>query len=115
MTSHVYTGRRDGLGAHVCKDGQPLLAERSLRARRHSPDGFNWGYGGSGPAQLALALLLEETGADEAQRRYQSFKFGVIAGLQRESWTLDSAAIQDWLAQDRAARPLPETEESCAE
>ena len=27
--------------------------------RNHSPDGFEWGYYGSGPAQLALALLCD--------------------------------------------------------
>jgi len=30
----------------------------SLQLRKHSPDGFEWSYGGSGPAQLALAILL---------------------------------------------------------
>lgn len=25
----------------------------------HSPDGFAWGYGGSGPGQLALAMLAD--------------------------------------------------------
>src|SRR5467141_965015 len=30
-----------------------------LEARNHSPTGFAWGYGGSGPAQLALALLID--------------------------------------------------------
>src|SRR5947209_15039234 len=34
---------------------------KSLRLRNHSPDGFEWGYGGSGPAQSALALLLDHT------------------------------------------------------
>lgn len=27
--------------------------------RNHSPDGFEWGYGGSGPAQLSLAMLCD--------------------------------------------------------
>ncbi len=35
-----------------------------LDLANHSPDGFSWGYGGSGPAQLALAIL-----ADHFQRR----------------------------------------------
>lgn len=26
---------------------------------RHSPDGFQWGYGGSGPAELARCILLD--------------------------------------------------------
>ena len=38
--------------------GREVRPERSLRVRNHSPDGFSWGDGGSGPAQLALALLL---------------------------------------------------------
>jgi hypothetical protein len=48
--------------------------------RNHSPDGFNWGYGGSGPAQAALAILLQVTGDPElAQKFYQSFKFAHVA------------------------------------
>ncbi len=31
---------------------------------RHSPAGFNWGYAGSGPADLARSLLLDVLGAD---------------------------------------------------
>ena len=38
----------------------PLNVEESLKLRNHSPDGFSWGYNGSGPSQLALAILLNE-------------------------------------------------------
>jgi hypothetical protein len=34
-------------------------------ARSHSPTGFSWGYGGSGPAELARAMLIDALG-DEA-------------------------------------------------
>lgn len=40
-------------------DGQELFPGPSLEKFRHSPDGFNWGYHGSGPAQLALALTMK--------------------------------------------------------
>ena len=50
-----------GEEARVTVDGQPLAL--GLEVRNHSPKGFQWGYGGSGPAQLALAKLL--TVADE--------------------------------------------------
>lgn len=43
----------------VMADGRRLDPARSLRVWAHSPTGFAWGYGGSGPAQLALALLLD--------------------------------------------------------
>jgi len=56
-----------------------------LSARRdlfnHSPCGFEWGYGGSGPAQLALAILCKVMHDDErAVRLHQPFKFRVVAG-----------------------------------
>jgi hypothetical protein len=44
----------------------------------HSPNGFNWSYGGSGPAQLALALLLKFTDKETARNNYQDFKWDVI-------------------------------------
>ena len=59
-----------------------------LNLHNHSPTGFEWGYGGSGPAQLALALLADALGDDElAQAHYQDFKRAVITGLGN-SWTL---------------------------
>jgi hypothetical protein len=62
----------------VWLDGKYLSPARSQKVYNHSPDGFNWGYGGSGPAQLALAIMLELTGKPDG---YQDFKFSVIAGL----------------------------------
>lgn len=34
----------------VYVDGKRLDPEPSQKVRNHSPDGFYWGYGGSGPA-----------------------------------------------------------------
>lgn len=62
-------------------NGIRLLPNDSQKVHNHSPDGFKWGYGGSGPAQLALAILLLYLPPDIAQLHYQDFKFGYIAGL----------------------------------
>lgn len=59
--------------------GNQLLPERSQKLINHSPDGFSWGYTGSGPAQLALAILLQFMPADIAQNCYQVFKWNVVA------------------------------------
>lgn len=59
-------------------DGKALNPNRSLKAINHSPDGFNWSYGGSGPAQLAATIMLELTGKID---NYQEFKWDVIAKL----------------------------------
>ena len=63
-------------------DSKELSPTKSQEIVNHSPDGFNWGYGGSGPAQLALAILLELTDKDTALKNYQSFKWDVIAKLE---------------------------------
>jgi len=60
----TYKGKRTngGIGPQiVLRNERPLSPKASLKLYPHSPDGFNWGYGGSGPAQLALALLYNAT------------------------------------------------------
>ena len=59
-------------------DGEELDPKPSQEYKNHSPDGFNWGYGGSGPAQLALAIIMKLTGKADG---YQEFKWLVIAKL----------------------------------
>ena len=76
---------------------RPLSPKPSLKLRNHSPDGFNWGYGGSGPAQLALAILLDYSGDDElAQKYYQQFKWDFVAGWGDE-WSISTAELEEWL------------------
>ena len=58
-----YEGRREGYAAIVTVDGRRLNPRLDLW--NHSPTGFEWGYGGSGPAQLALAILADHLGNDE--------------------------------------------------
>ena len=77
-----------------------LRPERSQAVINHSPDGFNWGYTGSGPAQLALAMLLEVTNdAAKALAHYQDFKCQVIAGIasQTTNWEIEEQKIIAWL------------------
>lgn len=62
----------------VLIDGKQLSPGPSQQYYNHSPDGFNWGYGGSGPAQLALAIMLRLNGKPDG---YQDFKQLVIAKL----------------------------------
>ena len=105
----VYEGRLTPDGVVVTVTGSPgngrPLAPR-LDLRNHSPTGFAWGYGGSGPAQLALAILADLLGDDEkAQRLYQDFKWKVIARLpQNADWILTGDGIVASLAEIDSGR-----------
>ena len=95
----VYTGRRQGVAAIVTVDGRRLNPRFDLR--NHSPTGFEWGYPGSGPAQLALAILADHLGNDEhALNFYQRFKWAVVAGLPYCGWILTGKEI------DQALQPF---------
>ncbi len=92
----VYRVREDGF----CK----LLNPR-LDLRNHSPTGLAWGYGGSGSAQLALALLADYLGDERAREFYQEFKSKIIAALpQDKGWTLNEGEIDAALNSIQDAR-----------
>lgn len=64
----------------------PLLPGDSQKVRNHSPDGFTWGYVGSGPAQFALALLMLYVDAETAQQYYQRLKFAWVGSLPQSDF-----------------------------
>jgi hypothetical protein len=101
MTCKTYIGvpHRESVSGQslvtVC-DGQkcqPLPLRLDLF--NHSPIGFSWGYGGSGAAQLALALLADALGDDDrAIRLHQCFKVKVVACWpEGERWWITAEQI----------------------
>ena len=94
----TYTGERIGSRILVRVDDKPLCPRLDLCP--HSPSGFNWGYYGSGPAQLALAILADHLPSDEnrALAHYQRFKERVIARLAFDHWTLTDRDVDEVLA-----------------
>ena len=84
---------------------------------RHSPTGYEWGYGGSGPADLALNIceyyvrVLRNEGVeigkahklhsgfahDMTLKVYQQFKAEFIAGAPIEGGSLNANYIMSWL------------------
>ena len=102
MSPVTYTGVRgeDG-GAAVHKqvdDLPPMNLAMRNDLRNHSPDGAEWGYAGSGPAQLSLALLSDVLGDEAAQELYQRFKRDVVARFPREGFAISAEAIEAWAA-----------------
>src|SRR5215469_13551398 len=87
-----YEGRRTIRGVNVSVNGVPLNPRLDLR--NHSPTGFEWGYGGSGAAQLALAILADYLADhNQALDLYQRFKWQIIAHLPWKRWVLGNNEI----------------------
>lgn len=85
---------------NVLVNGKPL--DLKLNIRNHSPSGFAWGYSGSGPAQLALAIMCFEFGDNLEQHPidYYFLKDKVIAKLPlHHKWTLTSKDIKTHISQ----------------
>lgn len=66
---------------------------------RHSPDGFEWGYGGSGPSDLALNILLAYTNISTANRYYQDFKRDFLVNMPRSGGVIKREDVLNWLKQ----------------
>ena len=77
---------------------QELLPGPSQRIVNHSPDGFGWGYGGSGPSQLALAIVFYYCkNKSKAIKIYQDFKWDIIAELPQTDFEISETSIRQWI------------------
>ncbi len=96
----AYKGLNTPRGLTVFRpNGTPLPTRLDLQ--NHSPTGFSCGFGGSGPAQLALALLADVFDDDIALEHYQDFKWSIIAKLPRDKpWSLTVEQIREAVSHD---------------
>ncbi len=107
----IYEGRRKdkySIAVHVKEEHEQPLTHVCV----HSPDGFEWGYPGSGPADLALAIMVDFLKEDPTKAQvyaktgqgspspavhcYQKFKDKFVIGLPKERWTLTEEEIKKW-------------------
>lgn len=89
---------------------------------QHSPDGFNFGYEGSGPADFALNILtlfvLPETSSNWrcmsypvtchrgvcslfAMRHHQEFKRLFVATIKQPGGIIRAATIHEWISSEK--------------
>lgn len=100
----TYVGERDADGiGHVYveqrESGRLIRRFELPHVVRHSPTGLEWGYGGSGPADLALSIMAH---INEVQgvsvSLYQTFKMDVVSGLDRDGFQLHASDVREWLS-----------------
>ncbi len=67
----------------------------------HSLTGFEWGYGGSGPAQLALAILADAYCPDFALKHYQEFKWKVVSHFAHDGFAYHVEELERFIRKER--------------
>ena len=86
----IYRGKRGEHSVEVCVLVIDRRKKKRVRALRHipfhSPAGFEWGFQGSGPADLALAILVDYF-------RERPPHTGWLAGEKFSRWTVNSRAF----------------------
>jgi len=87
-----------------------VLDPKFSRGVRDYSSEFMWGYGGSGPSQLALALLLFFGASEnEAMAYYQELKRDLVARLPEADFEIENSKVVDWLEARRLfEREFPE-------
>jgi len=82
----------------VCsRDENGIHTNVPCRITYHSPTGFEWGYGGSGPADFALNILSIFVGQEVAERYHQDFKKEFVVMLPKEGGIIFKEAILNWI------------------
>ena len=94
----TYRAVRTPDGCSVTVDGVAL--EQRIDLRQYSTSGFEWGYEGSGPQQLALAILADHFGDDKrALAHHKVFMEVVLSGLRSDEWVLTPDQIDNSFSQ----------------
>ena len=99
----IYHGLPDGHSVEVIQGEKVYKLSLHAELVNHSPTGFSWGYGGSGPAQLALAILADATGNDAIAMVYhQKFKWDVIANMSmKQPFYITEHLVHSWLSEEK--------------
>lgn len=68
---------------------------------KHSPTGFEWGYSGSGPDDLAYSILMDHLDhAELANALYREFAQYFLKNLPADkSWKITEHTVVLWVAQ----------------
>src|SRR5262245_33346403 len=110
-----YVGKRSNQGCEVTKEvpGETVVSalDPRLDLWNHSPSGLEWGYAGSGPAQLALALLADAVGDDLAVPLHQQFKWRFVSRFPKEGFEMTASEIQSWAEEEAKKLDLSGWEE----
>jgi hypothetical protein len=76
----------------------------------YSSTGFEWGYGGAGPAELALSILSCFVEPHEAHLMHGDFKDEILEPMDWEGGTISAGFVRAWIQAKRIERGAYEAE-----
>lgn len=92
----TFAGDRTIDGIVVTLDGTPL--DPHTDTHKYADGGFEWGYEGAAPSQLAYAILVEHLGdARKAEALQDRFMRSVTANFENE-WVMTTTDIDQALS-----------------
>jgi Family of unknown function (DUF6166) len=108
----TYRGRRAAAPAGVRGPVEVTVEQGSerrplARCGDRSPDGFEWGYVGAGPAALALALLTDHLGYEPPAGLVEHFLQGVVARMPHHGWAVAGSSLAAWLGLHLTSPEMP--------
>jgi hypothetical protein len=77
--------------------------ERLPHIIRHSPDGFEWGYSGSGPSDLAIAICVAVLGDEPGPSVCLAVRDVLISPIGTDRWELTAKRVREVARQRRAS------------
>ena len=102
--------KRRSYGPHLLED---IVCKRDENRRAivigvnqdwvlRSPTGFEWGYGGAGPSDLALNILLTATGDRKfAFRHHERFRNETVGRIPEAGGELRASEVLNWVSRFR--------------
>jgi len=105
MKDYIGIRSQDACRVYVEEDGVRWPLEHLVC---HSPTGLEWGYGGCGPADLAISLIADADPALACPGRvppvepslYESFKRDVVCSLPHDGWRISAVDVRRWIECD---------------
>ncbi len=111
--NHVFKGHKTLLGSKYVTYGEVELPTM-YELFGASKEGFDWGYNGSAPKQLAFSMLYQLTDLEFAKEYAEQFSLDVIKSLTSRDWILSAADVFAWIETNTnyLAKDLPTSQQS---
>jgi len=105
--NHVFKGHKTLLGTRYVTYGELELPTRYGMFPK-SNDGFDWGYTGSAPTQLAFSMLCQLSNEKFAKEHATQYANEVIKNLINRDWIINASDVLKWIVNNSNTNEIKE-------